>query len=87
MAEKTCHWHQCRAPFTSNHHRARFCSAACRVSHAEWAKARGAAIVNTMIDTRDDRDLFVRKILDQRRKILAETQAPLTSASSMGSKK
>lgn len=51
MTKRTCKWHKCHQRFEPQHGSQQYCSSRCRQKRLEWAKTRGSAIVNMLLDT------------------------------------
>ena len=45
-----CKWHKCLNTFVPEHGNQQYCCKSCRVKRLEWSKARGARIVNRILD-------------------------------------
>jgi len=65
-----CRWHKCGHKFTPSDGRQLYCGPKCRVKRLEWAKTRGARIVNRLLDTNRKRVSDVA--LDEWLKLLEE---------------
>lgn len=71
MTTKRCAWHGCRQEFTPANGQQRYCCRACATKRLEWAKMRGAPLVNALLEERNA-EAAMRLALEIRQKLLDE---------------